>query len=393
MLQTVIYIFGIIPGLFFGISYIVTKSEIDDKRKRNICIWLSIVYLFGFGFSLINIIKTGNGYISGISKLILVPVVYFFSKFVLNRAEKIRRSFLGKLGRRKVEFISIGVYTAMFLIVTLSLTNAVINNNRLILEFLPLSARQQIESQMNQYQEFQKKQIDDAKLQQGQLIVNQLESMNYLFNGRYPDNLKDDKLIQMSEQFSQQISTKDTEQYNIKLNEFSYQSFDEGQSFRLCIELSTSQKCWEHIRRLYQDDTYQFKFYYPADLVIKARDDGQGYDAWDEKTYKPEFSSVSCPTCIPKFTFFVKDTGNNLEKFFYATFNVSKDDFNKILIGKEYKAVFGPQKNQFYAFGGNDQGGNKIMDFILVKGNFVYAFVAYNDYNMENILGTLNFAQ
>jgi len=249
LLKTVIYICGIIPGLFFGISYVVVKSEINDRKIKSICIWLTLLYFLGFGLDLVYLIKQGNDYIFGVSKFILIPpIVYFFSKYVLNRAEKIRRSFLGKLSIRKLEFISISIYIAMFLIVTVALFNAVKNNNRFVLEFLPQTERQQIESQMNQYQEFQTQQIDDSKLQKGQLIVNQLESMNYLFNGRYPDDLKSDKFFRMSEQFSQQISTKDTEKYNIKLDEFSYQSFNEGQGFKLCIELSTGQKCWENNR-------------------------------------------------------------------------------------------------------------------------------------------------
>lgn len=244
-LQIIIYICGIIPGLFFGISYVVTKSEIDDKRAIKICIWLAVIYFIGFGFDLITIIKTGNEYVIGISRLILVPVVYFFSKFVLNRAEKIRQSFLAKIGIRKLELISISVYIVLFLITFIFLWSAVINNNRFILKFLPGYIKDEVELQMNKYQQLKTKQIDDTKLLKGELIVNQLNA-TYKYNNKYPDNLNSDIFIQSTVESVHEIS----KIYNypladIKLEEFSYQSLDNGQSFKLCIELSSGQKCWE----------------------------------------------------------------------------------------------------------------------------------------------------
>jgi len=101
---------------------------------------------------------------------------------------------------------------------------------------------------INQYKELEKENIDYAKLQKGDIISNQLKAI-YSYNGRFPESLEGDETIQISQKFWQDLwdssGNQINKKYNIGLDEFYYQSLDNGKSFKLCIKLSAGQKCWE----------------------------------------------------------------------------------------------------------------------------------------------------
>lgn len=89
------------------------------------------------------------------------------------------------------------------------------------------------------YQQRQQSQVqfaDNIKVDQGHALLGPLQ-MEKATKGKYPATLQDSSVIQSL----QTVGTA------IPLNDFTYQMLDNGNSFNLCIQLSTGQKCWSEV--------------------------------------------------------------------------------------------------------------------------------------------------
>jgi len=258
LFKTVIYLCGIVPGLFFGINYVIGKSDVDENRIKSISIWLAGLLVVGYGVDVFGAIQQNGDYIFGLLNLLFIPpTIYFFSRRILSNPEKVKQSFVGRLSVRKLEVVFVSTNIILFSILVLAMADAVFNNNRTILEFLPNGTRQQLEQLINERQTYDKgrlQRVDDIRIEKGQYIVGTLQ-MDKQINGRYPDLLEDSTAAKIIGEILNPDDLKLDTEYGTALDNFSYQPVNGGQDFKLCIELSTGQKCWNEQGVISPEDT------------------------------------------------------------------------------------------------------------------------------------------
>lgn len=246
-IKIIISVSVIIFGLFFAISFVIKTSVIDEKKSKKICAWLAVFYLTGFTVPLVLSGKQilTNYYFLNI--ILQIVTVYFCSRYIFNRAEKIRQSCFRKISVRAAEYLMISAQFVMITTIVSALLIAVFTNNKNIMEFLPETERARFEFISEQYQRAQIEFYDNLKLIRGQQLFTQLKLMKSNLGLKYPMDLKNDRNFQMSEQFGQELldTAGGNKEYQVTLDAFSYQTLDNGQSFELCTELSSGKYCWK----------------------------------------------------------------------------------------------------------------------------------------------------